>query len=738
MSPSKFAMNLMRRYKLLPVISKTERQALEAGDVWIDGDIFSGKMRFGELLKQPYGKLSAEEQAFLDGPCQELCAMVDPWQAYLTRRIPDDAMAFLKAKGFMGLMIPKEWGGMGFSRLAISTIMGVLMPHCSQVATVVIIANSLSAAELLMHYGTPEQKAHYLPKLADGTYVPCFGLTEITAGSDAESIKATAHVFRDADGAIMLRCNFEKRYMTLGSIANIATVACKVIDPDNILGQGEDVGITTILVHQGTPGFYNGDHHMPIGGGFENGPLIGRDVVVSIDNIIGGKDCAGRGWRMLMEQLAGGRGISLPAGAIGGMKMATTATGAYSMVRSQFGLPIGKMEGVEERVARMAALTYVFEASRVFLCTAIDNDIKPPVTSGMLKAYSTDWSARVVGDGMDVFSGAGVMQGPNNILGLLYQSIPVGITVEGANIMTRTFLVNGQGAVRCHPYSQRMVEAVEQNDPKKFRNTLFGWAGHVVAGIVRTGVHSVTRGRLISVPDVHPATKTYYRRLGWAAARFGLLSDMGLLLVGGNLKKAGRLNGRYADAFAWITLGCAALRRFEAEGRRPEDLPLVQASVEFALNEVQKAYEGIYANFSVPVVGLYMRTLGLFGLRINPLSVGTSDRHSHKAAGTIQTYNEQFLRLADGVHIPAEDKPALGRLIKAFRLKTETQPLADKVVAAQKSKTLPRGVIDNSMADNAATAGVLTAAEAQQLKVALAACMAACEVDVFKSEHYYR
>lgn len=738
MSPSKFAMSLMRRYKLLPVISKTERQALEAGDVWIDGDIFSGKMRFAELLKQPYGKLTAEEQAFLDGPCKELCAMVDPWQAYLTRRIPDDAMAYLKAKGFMGLMIPKEWGGLGFSRLAISTIMGELMPHCSQVATVVIIANSLSAAELLIHYGTPEQKAHYLPRLADGTYVPCFGLTEITAGSDAESIKATAHVFRDADGAIMLRCNFEKRYMTLGSIANIATVACKVIDPDNILGQGQDVGITTILVHQGTPGFYNGDHHMPIGGGFENGPLVGRDVVVSIDNIIGGKDCAGRGWRMLMEQLAGGRGISLPAGAIGGMKMATTATGAYSMVRSQFGLPIGKMEGVEERVARMAALTYTFEASRVFLCTAIDNGINPPVTSGMLKAYSTDWSARVVGDGMDVFSGAGVMQGPNNILGLLYQSIPVGITVEGANIMTRTFLVNGQGAVRCHPYSQRMVEAVEQDDPKKFRNTLFGWASHVVAGIFRTGVHSVTRGRLISVPNVHPATKTYYRRLGWAAARFGLLSDMGLLLVGGNLKKAGRLNGRYADAFAWITLGCAALRRFEAEGRRPEDLPLVQASVEFALNEVQKAYEGIYANFSVPVVGLYMRTLGLFGLRINPLSVGTSDRQSHKAAGTIQTYNEQFLRLADGVYIPDEDKPALGRLIKAFRLKTETQPLADKVVAAQKSKALPRGVIDNTMADNAAVAGVLTDAEAQQLKVALAACMAACEVDVFKSEHYYR
>lgn len=738
MSPSKIAMKLMRSWKLLPEISATERQALEAGDVWIDGDIFAGKLRFKQVLANPYGGLTKEEQDFIDGPCQELCAMVDPWQAYLTRRIPDDAMAYLKAQGFMGLMIPKEWGGKGFSRLAISTIMGKLMPHCSQVATVVIIANSLSAAELVIHYGTPEQKKHYLPRLADGTYVPCFGLTELTAGSDAESIKATAHAFRDSDGSIKLRCNFEKRYMTLGSIANIATVACKVIDPDNLLGKGENVGITTILVHKGTPGFYNGDHHMPIGGGFENGPLIGKDVVVGLDNIIGGPDCAGRGWRMLMEQLAGGRGISLPAGAIGGMKMATTATGAYSMVRSQFGLAIGKMQGVEERVGRMAALTYLFEASRVFLCTAIDNNINPPVTSGMLKAYSTDWSARVVGDGMDVFSGAGVMQGPNNILGLLYQSIPVGITVEGANIMTRTFLVNGQGAVRCHPYSQRMVEAVEKDDPRLFRNTLFGWVGHVVLGALRTGLHSVTRGHLISVPNVAPQTKTYYRRLGWAAARFGLLTDLGLLLVGGNLKKEGRLNGRYADAFAWISLGVAALRRFEAEGRRPEDLPLVQASVEFALNEVQKAFEGIYANSRMPVVGFFMRTLGLFGLRVNPLSLGTSDKHSHGAARAIQNFDEQFLRLSEGVYIPAEDKPALGRLIKAFRLKSEAASLFDKISAAQKRKQLPRGGADFALVSEAQANGVLTAAEAQQVKEALAACLSACEVDVFKDEHYYR
>lgn len=738
MSPSKFIMKLMRDNKLLPPISDTERQALEAGDVWLDGDIFAGKMRFANMLKQPFGKLTAEEQAFLDGPCEVLCAMVDPWEVYNSRRIPEDAMEYLKAQGFMGMMIPKEWGGLGFSRLAISTVMAKLMPHCSQVATVVIIANSLSAAELLMHYGTPEQKKHYLPKLARGEYVPCFGLTELTAGSDAESIKATGVVFRDAEKGLMLRCNFEKRYMTLGSIANIATVALKVIDPENLLGKGEKVGITTVLVHQGTPGFHNGDHHLPIGAGFENGPLIGKDVVVSVDQIIGGVECAGMGWRMLMEQLAGGRGISLPAGAIGGMKLANTATGAYSMVRQQFGLPIGKMQGVEERVARIAALTYMFEASRVFLCTAIDNDIKPPVTSGMLKAYATDNAVKVIGDAMDVFSGAGVMQGPNNILGLLYQSAPVGVTVEGANIMTRTFLVNGQGAVRCHPYSLPLVQAIEKNDPRAFRKNLFGWLGHVALGFARTGLHGLTRGHLISVPNVDPKTKSYYRRLGWAASQFGLLTDLGLLLIGGNLKKEGRLNGRYADAFAWITLGCAALRRFEAEGRRAEDLPLVRASLEYALAEVQKAYEGIFANFRFPVVGLVMRTLGLLALRLNPLSLGTSDRDSHNAALTMQTMNEQFLRLSEGVYIPAEDKPALGRLIKAFRLKTESAALADKVTAAQKRKLLPRGAVDLAMTEMAVEAGVLTAAEAEQLKQAHAACLSACEVDVFKNEHYYR
>jgi acyl-CoA dehydrogenase len=333
------------------------------------------------------------------------------------------------------------------------------------------------------------------------------------------------------------------------------------------------------------------------------------------------------------------------------------------------------------------------------------------------------------------------MQGPNNILGLLFQSTPVGKTVEGADIMTRTFQINGQGAVRCHPYSYPMTLALENNDVRAFRKNLFGWIGHAILGFCRTRFHSLTRGRFIKLPPhrtVDPELKSHMRRLGWAAARFGLLSDIALLLIRGNLKKEGRLNGRYADAFAGIWFALAAIARFHAEGRRREDLPLVKAAVEHCLHEVQKAYEGIYHNFKAPVVGVVMRTVLLHWMRMNPLSLGPSDRQSHEAALTIQSYNDQFLRLADGVYLPAEDKPALGRLLKAFRLRTEAEALFARITAAQKRRELPRGEVTAAMADTAAGAGVLTAAEAQQVKEAVEACFEACKVDVFTDEQYYR
>ena len=729
-------MKWMQAQKMLPQISDTERQALEAGTVWIDGGFFSGNPDFKKILSEPYGKLTAEEQAFMDGPVEELLNMIDRYEINKTRHVPEPVFDFIKKNGFMSFLIPKQYGGKEFSILGISSIMAKIGAFNNTVGTLVVIPNSLGAAELIIHYGTQEQKDQYLPKLASGEYVPCFGLTEPTAGSDAASIKAEGVVFKDADGSAKIKLNFRKRYITLAPIANLCSIACHLHDPQNLLGKGEHPGITVVMVHKGTPGFTNGDHHEPIGDAFHNGPLIGKDVVVPASNIIGGPAYAGLGWKMLMEQLAGGRMVSLPAGGVGGAKMVAAVTGPYSMVRQQFGIPIGRMEGVEEKVGKIAALSYAMEGARVFGCTAVDNGNQPPVVSAVMKAYTTELAQKLTIDGMDVFSGAGVMQGPNNILGRGYASAPVGVTVEGANILTRTLMIFGQGATRCHPYALKVVEGVEKNDVALFRSNLIGWIGHFLMGIIRTTVRGVTRGWSVPVPNVASETHRYYRRLGWAGARFGLLTDLAMFFIGGKLKARGKLTGRYADALAWMWIGSATLRRFEAEGRKAEDLPLVHFALRYSLAEVQKAFEGIFQNFDGPL-GFVMRTIGSLWLRLNPVGTAPNDRESHLAALTIQSYNPQYQRLCQGVFFPKDESLGIGRLIHAFRLVTEAHPAAERIIHAQKAKKLPRG-LPAEVADAAVQAGVISAAEAQLLKNALAARLEAIEVDVFTPEQYYQ
>ena len=729
-------MNWMRANRILPVISDTERQALEAGTVWIDGDLFAGKADFKRVLEQPYSRVSEEEQAFLDGPVEQLLGMVDRYEIGRSKRVPEDVLQFIKDQGFMGFLIPKAYGGKEFSTLAISTILSKIGPVNAAVGTLVVIPNSLGAAELIIHYGTQEQKDHYLPRLARGEYVPCFGLTEPTAGSDAASIKADGLVFRDGDGQIKLKLNFRKRYITLAPIANLCTIAAKLRDPERLLGKSEDLGITCVMVHQGTPGFVSGEHHDPIGDPFYNGPLLGQDVVVPVDSIIGGPDYAGEGWKMLMQQLAGGRAVSLPAGAVGAAKSIAAATGAYSMVRQQFGLPIGRMEGVEEKVGRIAGLSYLLEAARVFGCSAIDNGQQPPVVSAVLKAYTTEISQQLAIDGMDVFAGAAVMQGPNNILGMAYKSAPVSVTVEGANILTRTLMIFGQGATRCHPFALKVVEGVEKDDVDLFRGNLLGWLRHFFLGLLRAEGHFLTRGAFISVPDVAPETRTYYRRLGWATARYGVLTDLAMFFIGGRLKRRGKLTGRYADVLAWLLLGISTLRRFEAEGARREDLPLVHYAMTHALGKIQEAFVGIYQNFDGPL-GLWMRTVGLFETRANPIGAMPSDAMSHRAALCIQSDNEQFHRLAYAVHLPSDRTRGLGRLLHAFDCVTRAHPAAERIIKAQKAKLLPRGPLPAELADQALQRGIIKPQEAQWLHEALAARLQAIEVDSFSPEQYF-
>lgn len=728
-------MKFMRDNNVLPRISDTENQALEAGTVWVDGQIFSGNPDFAKMLAEPYNQHSAEEQAFLDGPTDDLCRLIDRYQIGITRKVPDAVIDYIKQQGFMGMLIPQQYGGKQFSTLAISSIMAKVNPYCPTAGTLVVIPNSLGAAELLKHYGTEEQKNAYLPKLASGEYVPCFGLTELTAGSDAASIKAEGEVFRDEQGEIKIRLNFRKRYITLAPIANLISLAFQMHDPQNLLGKGEYPGITVIMLHKGTPGLHNGDHHLPIGLSFYNGPIIGDNVIASPEQIIGGPEYAGQGWRMLMEQLAGGRAVSLPAGAIGGMKMIAAATGAYSMIRHQFGIPIGLMEGVQEKIARIAAFTYMFEGARVYVCSALDNGEQPPVISALLKSSSTDYTQRVIIDGMDVFSGAGVMQGPNNILGGGYCSAPVSVTVEGANIMTRTLITFGQGATRCHPYALPLVKAVENNDAGEFRKKLLGWLWHTVSNFCRAKVRGLTRGFSAGSPEPGPVA-SYYRRLAWASSRYALLADLALYLIGGKLKAKGSLGGRFADALTYQVLALSALRRFKAEGNREEDLPLVAYSCEYALAKIQEAFEGIHANFDAPVVGWWLRGPSALFLRLNPLSRGPSDKLIPKVAGAIQQMNDQYRRLTDGTAPVDENEPGLGRLMKAFRLHTEVEPIKQKINKAQRARELPRGMAYD-LVDLALDSKLITQSEAVLMKQANAAALAAIDVDVFKPEDYF-
>ena len=728
-------MKWMQANNVLPRISDTERQALEAGDVWIDGEFFSGHPNFKRMLESRYGHLSDEEQAFMDGPVNELLSRADCNAIALSRRVPDDILEFMAAEGFFGLIIPKAYGGKQFSTLARSAIMAKVTPHSGILSAYVVIPNTLGAAELLVEYGTDEQKEHYLPRLARGEYLPCFGLTEPTAGSDAASITADAEAFRDDAGDVSLRLNFAKRYITLGPVANLISLACRLRDPDNLLGKGEAPGITVVLLHAGTPGLKQGDRHEPIGEAFPNGPLVGENVVVSADNILGGRAQAGGGWRMLMESLAGGRMVSLPATAVGGMRTVAAATGAYSMVRQQFGLAIGRMEGVATPIGRLNALAYLGEAARVLGCTAVDDGIDPPVVSGVMKAYTTELARECATDAMDVFSGAGVMQGPNNIIGRGYCSAPVAITVEGANIMTRTLMVFGQGAIRCHPHALNVVHAVENDDSAAFSKGMRGWIGHFFANLGRTLGHGLTRGAFVRVPDVDKSMRRYYRKLGWAASRFALFTDLALFFVGGKLKMRGNLTGRYADALAWMLMGFATLKRFEAEGRQPADRMLVDYALRLSLARVQAAFEGIYENFDGPL-GKMLRWVALPMLRVNRLARLPDDRLAVACAGVSQRLDEQSQRLNADIFMPANTESGVGRLFEAFRRVHAAAPLAERIKAAQKQGRLPGGEPD-ALAAAARDAGILDTDEADQVAAARAARLAAIDVDVFSEAEFF-
>jgi acyl-CoA dehydrogenase len=683
-------MALINKLGIFPVISETEMTALKAGGVWVEGELFSGKPNFKTLLTQNYPKLTAEERAFLDGPCDEVCKMCDDYKIWNDKDLTPEIWEFLKKKGFLGMIIPKEFGGLGFSAFAHSEVVMKLATRSVPLSITVMVPNSLGPAELLVHYGTAEQKKYYLPRLASGEDVPCFALTEPNAGSDAGAIQSNGVVFKGTDGKLYLRLNWNKRWITLAAVSTVIGLAFRLYDPENLLGKGKkDLGITCALIPHKTPGVVANRRHDPLGVPFFNCPTQGIDVVVPVDAIIGGANEAGHGWHMLMESLAAGRGISLPAQATAGGKYIARVAGAHAMVRRQFGTSIGNFEGITEPLARIGGYTYLLDAARVYTLGGLDAGIKPPVVTAILKYYFTELQRKIVNDGMDIVGGQAISQGPRNLLAHAYHSIPISITVEGANILTRTLIIFGQGALRAHPYAYKEVDSAGRGDTKGFDRAFWGHMGHVLRNGVRTVLLGLTRGWLV-LPAKWGVTAKYYRRLAWTSATFAFMADFSMGTLGGKLKTKGKTTGRYADILGHMYIATACLKRFEMEGRRKEDVPYLRWALDHCFAQIQIAFDGIFASIEVPVLGWFFRNPVRWITSMNAIGRVPSDQLDIAVAHLIQQPGEQRDRMTAGIFLPKEEHEQLARLEVALKLSVESDAINRKVRSAVKKKQLPK------------------------------------------------
>jgi len=728
-----WVINLMKSF--MPKISETERVALEAGVVWIEKDLFSGKPDFKKLLQEPYPELTSEEKAFLNGPVERLCSVVDDWKVCKDRELSPEAWEIMKKEKFFGMIIPKEYGGLGFSALAHSEVIMKLATRCVPACITVMVPNSLGPAELLIHYGTDEQKNRLLPKLASGEEIPCFALTEPTAGSDAGSLQASGILFKGEDGKLNLRLNWNKRWITLAAISTTLGLAFKLFDPENLLGKGKELGITCALIPSHTQGVVLGRRHDPLGIPFWNCPTQGHDVVVSVDCIVGGIKEAGNGWKMLMECLSAGRGISLPAESTGIAKLTTRVASAHATIRKQFGVSIGQFEGVEEPLARIAAFNYLLEASRRLTCGALDQGIKPPVVTAIAKYNSTELMRKILNDGMDILGGQGISRGPRNLLANGYTAAPIGITVEGANIMTRTLIIFGQGALRAHPFAFKEVSAVEKGDLAAFDKAFWGHIGHVVRNLSRSIGLSLTRGYLAPTPVSGPVAN-YYRKLSWVSASFAIMADIAMGSLGGALKVREKITGRFADILSAMYLGFSVLHRFQAEGSRKEDLPLVHYCMKYLLTQIQIAFDGIFENIGVAGLGwLFKGVIGTWS-HVNTLASDLHDSLTHRVASLIQKDSEQRNRMTEGLFYPTGEHEALRKLEVTFKAVKAAEETEKKLRHAVKSKKLPK-IKGPKLIEEALKAGIITQVEAANVKRAEELRSDCIQVDDFSPEEFF-
>lgn len=708
--------------KLLPQISQTEQEALDAGTVWWEGDIFSGKPDWNKLMAFPKPELSHEEKAFLDGPVEELCAMLDEWHITHERHdLPPHVWQFIKEKGFFGLIIPKEYGGCGFSALAHSEVVMKIGSRSNTAAVTVMVPNSLGPAELLLHYGTDAQKDYYLPRLSKGIEVPCFALTGPDAGSDAGSIPDTGIVCRETfDGqpdVLGLRVTWEKRYITLGPVATLLGLAFRARDPQGLLGGKEDLGITLALIPTSTSGINIGRRHFPLNGAFQNGPNSGQDVFIPMDWIIGGQEKIGQGWRMLMNSLSVGRSISLPATSVGAAKLAAWTSGAYGRIRTQFNLPVGYFEGVEEALARIAGNTYMMDAARVMTAGAVDMGEQPSVISAIVKYHLTERSRQAINDAMDIHGGKGICLGPANYLGRTYQQIPVGITVEGANILTRTMIIFGQGAIRAHPFVLQEIHAAWDSDKKRgletFDQALLGHLAFTARNAWRSFFWGIAWRFSKETPvQVTVDTANYYRLLARFSAAFALAADIALIRLGGSLKRRERLSARLGDILSMLYLCSATLKRYEDDGRPADDLPLLHWSLQDALHRMQQAFDEFLMNFPGNILfrGWLRWMVFPLGKPFDP----PSDELSHQLARMLLTPCEGRDRLTAGIYLPTADHEPLAQLEQALACAITCEPIEVKLHKAVKGGMLD--VPDSERISIALAKNILTEEEAALLE----------------------
>lgn len=731
---SKHIFKLIR--KKMPAMSSTERDALEAGTVSFEGDLFSGLPNFTALLETPAVPLTPKEQAFMEGPVHTLCSMLDDWDITHNRAdLPPEIWQFIKENRFLGMIIPENYGGLGFSATAQMSVLVKVYGRSITAATTISVPNSLGPSELLLKYGTESQKSWYLPRLADGREIPCFALTAPEAGSDAASITDSGVVgYKEIQGqkVLGLTLNWNKRYITLCPVATVIGLAFRMYDPDNILDKGVDLGITCALIPADTPGITKGRRHFPLNAAFLNGPTQGKDVFVPMDSLIGGAERAGQGWRMLMECLSAGRAISLPSSASGGAQVAAMVSGAYARIRKQFNQPIAKFEGIEEPLARIAGNTYMIDAALTMAAAAIDQGAKPSVAGAILKYHCTEKGRQIALDAMDIHGGKGICMGPRNYLGRGYQNAPIGITVEGANILTRSLIIFGQGVIRCHPFIFQEMESCRNGDMNAFDTAFFAHAGFILTNTARSLLFTWTDAYGSYAP--HSSVSRYYQLINKFSANLAFLADFSMLIMGGGLKRREKISARLGDMLSSLYFVSAVLKRFHQDGEPPEDLPIVVWCCQRLFHDCDVALMGVISNFPGMLSRIILRTI------LKPLGhirPGPGDDAGRMLAHILTTPNaarDRLTRLAFKESWPA--CPA-GQVEEAFLKITAVEPLEKRMQAAIKTGKLTSQSSEDRLQE-AVNIALITTAEAEAILEAERARAAIIAVDDFTDEELRR